>query len=174
MVLKRVELIFQSYSPDLLNFGLRRVRNALNIVPGIRMVLKHPMPLPTRKKRYSVQKSPFVHKKAHRTLQQDFHRRLMVIEGDSAITNKVIRYLQANIDVTLAVKVVEHSYYPASKFYSFTTTNLATAPSSENIPQIDLISELSTENTPEIDPVNEDTITMNMEEKDIGETLLKE
>ena len=133
MTLKRVELVFQSYSPDLLSFGLRRVRNALRMIPGIRMVLKSPLPLPVLVRRQSVQKSPFVHKKAHRTLQQDLHRRLLVLEGDSAITNKFLRYLQANIDVTLSVKVIEHSYYPASKFYSFTTNNLATAPCNEHI-----------------------------------------
>uniref|UniRef100_A0A7S4I7L9 Small ribosomal subunit protein uS10 domain-containing protein n=1 Tax=Vannella robusta TaxID=1487602 RepID=A0A7S4I7L9_9EUKA len=131
MTLKRVELIFQSYSPDMLNFGLRRVRNALEMVPGLRMVLKYPLPMPVRRRRQSVQKSPFVHKKAHRTLQQDLHRRLLVIEGDSAITNKFLRYLQANIDVTLSAKVIEHSYYPASKFYSFTTSSLASAPCNE-------------------------------------------
>ena len=134
MTLKRVELIFQSYSADMLKFGLRRVSNALTIVPGVRMVLKFPMPLPTKTRRQSVQKSPFVHKKAHRTLQQDLHRRLIIIEGDSAITNKFIRYLHDNVDITLSVKVIEHSYYPASKFYSFTTSNLANAPCNEHIP----------------------------------------
>merc|ERR1712137_816765 len=129
-----VDLIFQSYSAPMLNFGMRRVRNALEIVPGLRQVFKSPFPLKTKKRKLSVQKSPFVHKKAHRTLQQDLHRRLMVIEGDSAITNKFLRYLQANIDVTLSVKVVEHSFYPASKFYSFTTDNLATAPCNKELP----------------------------------------
>merc|ERR1711879_177745 len=138
MTLKRVELIFQSYSPRLLTFGLRRVRNALDIIPGLRLVLKYPKPMPTRTRKQSVQKSPFVHKKAHRTLQQDLHRRLIVIEGDSAITNRFLRYLQANIDVTLSVKIIEHSYYPASKFYSFTTSNLATAPSNPNAPAVEV------------------------------------
>src|SRR3990167_447283 len=120
MVLKRVELTFQAYEPRLLNFGLRRVRNAIELIPGLRSVLSHPHPLPTLTKRESVQKSPFVHKKAHRTLEQSLHRRLIVVEGDSSVTNKFLRYLQANMDYTLAVRVVEHSYYPAANFYSFT------------------------------------------------------
>lgn len=133
MTFKRVELIFQSYSAAMLNFGLRRVTNALSIVPGIRMVVRVPAPIKTKHRKLSVQKSPFVHKKAHRTLQQDLHRRLIVFEGDSAITNKFIRYLRANIDVTLSCKVTEHSFYPASKFYSLTTSNLATAPCNQKI-----------------------------------------
>jgi ribosomal protein S10 len=119
MTLKRVYLTFQAFEPRSLLFGLRRVRKALEMVPGLRQVMKQPHPLPTVTRKVSVQKSPFVHKKAHRTLEQSYHRRLVIIEGDSSITNKFIRYLRANIDVSLAVRVKEHSYYPTSKFFSF-------------------------------------------------------
>ena len=64
-----------------------------------------PIPLPTRIERFTVGRSPHVHKKSHETFEQRTHKRLLDILEPTAKTVDELKKLNlpAGVDITIKI-----------------------------------------------------------------------
>jgi small subunit ribosomal protein S10 len=98
--LRLAQIALRSYHPKFITDAVADIRRSATQM-GIDM--SGTIPLPTKKRKYTVQKATFVYKSARSQYQHDTHKRLIEFYGDSstgqAATNVVhfLRYLEHTI-----------------------------------------------------------------------------
>jgi len=78
-----------------------------------------PIILPTRKKRWSILRSPFVNKKSQEALALHTHMRLIQIEGDKDSCNRFVHFVLDTMEPILTLKVFETRLHELTKFWTF-------------------------------------------------------
>jgi len=74
----RLYLLLQGYDTRVVGYS-QKVAETASMVASLQVA--GPIPLPTLMHRWTVNKSPFVHKKARETFERRTHRRLLVLQG---------------------------------------------------------------------------------------------
>eukprot|EP01095_Lingulamoeba_sp_RSL-Kostka_P005441 TRINITY_DN16787_c0_g1_i1.p1 TRINITY_DN16787_c0_g1~~TRINITY_DN16787_c0_g1_i1.p1 ORF type:complete len:187 (-),score=32.74 TRINITY_DN16787_c0_g1_i1:141-662(-) len=115
---KRVYLSFQAYDIKTFLRSIHRVYNCALQVKDLKV--GKVISMPKKVKKFTVLRSPFVHKNARDQSQLVKHRRLLLIEGETKTVNKFVKFLNEILPHDLACKVTERQYFNASKFYNFT------------------------------------------------------
>jgi len=78
-----------------------------------------PVVLPTRKKSWTILRSPFVNKKSQETLALHTHRRLIQVEGERETINRFVNFVLDTMEPMLTVKVYETRLHDLSRFWTF-------------------------------------------------------
>lgn len=81
------------------------------------MKVSGPIPLPTKRYRVQVLKSPFKYGKARETWERRTHKRLIMYETDDTTHRKFMKFLNAMLEPVVAVKVTEVSFHKVDNFY---------------------------------------------------------
>lgn len=88
------QIHLRAYHPKFIADCMRDIQKSATEM-GIKM--SGIVPLPTHKRRYSVLKSPFVHRKSIAQLQHDTHKRLIELRGESTTgqdASRVVHFLR--------------------------------------------------------------------------------
>lgn len=99
---QRIRIKLQSYDHNLVD------KSAEKIVKTVRMsgaVVAGPIPLPTKKKVFTVLRSPHVNKKAREQFQLNTHKRLMDIYSSTSKTIDALMKLELPSGVDVEIKV---------------------------------------------------------------------
>ena len=78
-----------------------------------------PVVMPTRKKSWTILRSPFVNKKSQETLALHTHRRLLQVEGEKDTVQRFVNFVVDVMEPLLTVKVYESTLHDLTKFWTF-------------------------------------------------------
>ncbi len=98
----RVRIKLASYDHQLLAKSIERIIKA---VKPTNAVVKGPMPLPTKIKKYIVLRSPHVYKKSREQFGQTLHRRLLDITSSNTATIDALMRLELPTAVLIDFKL---------------------------------------------------------------------
>jgi small subunit ribosomal protein S10 len=98
----RVRIKLTSYDHQLLSKSIERIIKA---VKPTNAVVKGPMPLPTKIKKYIVLRSPHVYKKSREQFGQTMHRRLLDITSSNPATVDALMKLELPAGILIDIKV---------------------------------------------------------------------
>lgn len=80
------------------------IRNIIDVARKSGAVIKGPIMLPTRKRRWTVNRSPFIYKTSQEHFEMRVHQRLLVIENPNPQTIEYLRDLQVPSGVQVIFK----------------------------------------------------------------------
>jgi small subunit ribosomal protein S10 len=100
---RSVRIQLKSYDHKIIDNSAREI---LKVVDRYGVEVKGPIPLPTRIKKYSVKKSPFIHEDAQEQFEIRIHKRLMDIVNPSSQVIDALRDLSlpAGVQIKLEAK----------------------------------------------------------------------
>src|SRR4051794_9140336 len=87
-------LYFRLESPrlELLEFAGKKLNLAAKMVPGMNVYYQEPRPLPTHTRKWTVNRSPFKHKKHRDTFELNNYKRLVVVNCDAPTAERFKKY----------------------------------------------------------------------------------
>ena len=99
---QRVRIKLKSYDSSLVDKSADRIVKTVKVTGAVVM---GPMPLPTRKKIFTVLRSPHVNKKSREQFELRFHKRLLDIYSISSKTIDELMKLELPSGVEVEIKV---------------------------------------------------------------------
>ena len=97
----KIKLKLYAYDTKVLD---STVRNIIDVVKKSGAVIKGPIMLPTRKKRWTVNRSPFIYKTSQEHFEMRIHQRLLVILDPNPQTIELLKDLQVPSGVQVIFK----------------------------------------------------------------------
>lgn len=97
----KIKLKLYAYDTKVLDSTLR---NIIDVVKKSGAVVKGPIMLPTRKKRWTVNRSPFIYKTSQEHFEMRIHQRLLVILDPNPQTIEFLKDLQVPSGVQVIFK----------------------------------------------------------------------
>jgi small subunit ribosomal protein S10 len=101
----RIRIKLKSFDHTLVDKSAEKIVKTVNSVKDDKVVLVGPIPLPTHKKIFTVNRSTFVNKKAREQFELDSYRRLHDIEDSNAKTVDALMKLELPSGVEVEIKV---------------------------------------------------------------------
>jgi small subunit ribosomal protein S10 len=101
-VSQRIRIKLKSYDHNLVDKSAEKI---VKTVKSTGAVVSGPIPLPTHKKIYTVNRSTFVNKKAREQFQLDTYKRLMDVYNSSSKTIDALMKLELPSGVEVEIKV---------------------------------------------------------------------
>ena len=101
-----VKIRLKAYYPDRLDHSVREIMDAVKRTGA---VVKGPIPLPRRTRRWTVLTSPHVDKDARDQFQLTQHGRVLIVYVSSADTMNAIRQIELPPEVDVVIQVVDNS-----------------------------------------------------------------
>jgi len=97
---QKIRIKLRSYDHQLIDKSAQRI---LKAVKGAGAIVTGPTPLPTKRKIYTVLKSPHVHKKSREQFQQLEHKRLMdIFTSDSKVVEALMKLgISPGVDILI-------------------------------------------------------------------------
>ncbi len=99
---QRIRIKLKSYDHNLVDKSAEKI---VKTVKSTGAVVSGPIPLPTHKKIYTVNRSTFVNKKAREQFQLDTYKRLMDVYNSSSKTIDALMKLELPSGVEVEIKV---------------------------------------------------------------------
>lgn len=101
-----IKMRLKAYYPDRLDHSVREIIDAVKRTGA---VVRGPIPLPRRIRRWTVLTSPHVDKDARDQLQLTQHGRLLIVYVSSADTMSAIRQIELPSEVDIIIEIVDGS-----------------------------------------------------------------
>jgi len=101
-VSQRIRIKLKSYDHNLVDKSAEKI---VKTVKSTGAVVSGPIPLPTHKKIYTVNRSTFVNKKSREQFQLDTYKRLMDVYNSSSKTIDALMKLELPSGVEVEIKV---------------------------------------------------------------------
>ena len=99
---QKIRIKLKSYDHKLVDKSAEKIVKAVKATGAI---ISGPIPLPTHKRIYTVNRSTFVNKKAREQFELDSYRRLLDIEDSNAKTVDALMKLELPSGVDVEIKV---------------------------------------------------------------------
>ena len=99
--MNNIVIKLKSYSPPTLDHACGQIVKALRITSSD---IIGPIPLPTQKEKYTVLRSPHVHKKSREQFQYHTHRRIISIRNASTKTVDALMKLEIPSSIHINIK----------------------------------------------------------------------
>ncbi|MDL2230914.1 30S ribosomal protein S10 [Bacteroidales bacterium OttesenSCG-928-L19] len=100
----RIRIKLKSFDHTLVDKSAEKIVKAVNSVKDDKVVLIGPIPLPTHKKIFTVNKSTFVNKKAREQFELSTYKRLLDIYGTTSKTIDALMKLELPSGVDVEIK----------------------------------------------------------------------
>ncbi len=100
----RIRIKLKSFDHTLVDKSAEKIVKAVNSVKDDKVVLIGPIPLPTHKKIFTVNRSTFVNKKSREQFQLSTYKRLLDIYGTTSKTIDALMKLELPSGVDVEIK----------------------------------------------------------------------
>ena len=100
--MEKIRLKLKAYDHRVLD------RSVVSIVEAVKRTgaeIRGPIPLPTKKRRYTVLKSPHINKDSREQFERRTHKRLIVINNPSKETVEALQHLDLPSGVDIQIKL---------------------------------------------------------------------
>ena len=101
----RIRIKLKSFDHTLVDKSAEKIVKTVNSVKDDKVVLVGPIPLPTHKKIFTVNRSTFVNKKAREQFELSTYKRLIDIYNSNAKTVEALMKLELASGVEVEIKV---------------------------------------------------------------------
>lgn len=101
----RIRIKLKSFDHTLVDKSAEKIVKTVNSVKDDKVVLVGPIPLPTHKKIFTVNRSTFVNKKSREQFQLSTYKRILDIYGTTAQTIDALMKLELPSGVDVEIKV---------------------------------------------------------------------
>jgi small subunit ribosomal protein S10 len=101
----RIRIKLKSFDHTLVDKSAEKIVKTINYVKEDKVVLVGPIPLPTQKKIFTVNRATFVNKKAREQFQLSTYKRLLDIYGTTSKTIDALMTLELPSGVDVEIKV---------------------------------------------------------------------
>ncbi len=102
---QRVRIKLKSYDHSLVDKSAEKIVKTVNTVKDDKVVVVGPIPLPTQKRIFTVNRSTFVNKKSREQFELSSYKRLLDIYGTTAKTIEALMKLELPSGVEVEIKV---------------------------------------------------------------------
>ncbi|MBO4282646.1 MAG: 30S ribosomal protein S10 [Bacteroidales bacterium] len=102
---QRIRIKLKSYDHSLVDKSAEKIVKTVNSVRDDKVVVVGPIPLPTQKKIFTVNRSTFVNKKSREQFELSSYKRLLDIYGTTAKTIDALMKLELPSGVEVEIKV---------------------------------------------------------------------
>lgn len=102
---QRIRIKLKSYDHNLVDKSAEKIVKTVNSVRDNKVVVVGPIPLPTQKKIFTVNRSTFVNKKSREQFELSSYKRLLDIYGTTAKTIDALMKLELPSGVEVEIKV---------------------------------------------------------------------
>ena len=102
---QRVRIKLKSYDHNLVDKSVEKIVKTVNTVKDDKVVVVGPIPLPTQKKIFTVNRSTFVNKKSREQFELSSYKRILDIYGTTAKTIEALMKLELPSGVEVEIKV---------------------------------------------------------------------
>ncbi|MCQ2285721.1 MAG: 30S ribosomal protein S10 [Bacteroidales bacterium] len=103
---QRIRIKLKSFDHTLVDKSSEKIVKTINSVKDDKVVLVGPIPLPTHKKIFTVNRSTFVNKKSREQFELSTYKRLLDIYGTTAKTIDALMKLELPSGVDVEIKVL--------------------------------------------------------------------
>jgi small subunit ribosomal protein S10 len=108
----------EGYRVDQLELAGKKLNLAAKMVPGMSVYYQRARVLPTHRRTWTVNRSPFKHKKHRDTFEQLTHKRLLVFSCDTATAERFKKFAMISLPPGVVMKTTESRYMPLSFMYN--------------------------------------------------------
>jgi len=105
-VSQRVRIKLKSYDHNLVDKSSEKIVKTVNSVKDDKVLVVGPVPLPTQKKIFTVNRSTFVNKKSREQFELASYKRLLDIYGTTSKTIEALMKLELPSGVEVEIKVL--------------------------------------------------------------------
>ena len=102
---QRVRIKLKSYDHNLVDKSAEKIVKTVNTVKDDKVVVVGPIPLPTQKKIFTVNRSTFVNKISREQFELSSYKRILDIYGTTAKTIEALMKLELPSGVEVEIKV---------------------------------------------------------------------
>ena len=103
---ERIRIKLKSFDHNLVDKSAEKIVKTVNAVKDDKVVLVGPVPLPTHKKIFTVNRSTFVNKKSREQFELSTYKRLIDIYGTTAKTIDALMRMELPGGVDVEIKVL--------------------------------------------------------------------
>lgn len=103
---QRVRIKLKSYDHNLVDKSSEKIVKTVNSVKDDKVLVVGPVPLPTQKKIFTVNRSTFVNKKSREQFELASYKRLLDIYGTTSKTIEALMKLELPSGVEVEIKVL--------------------------------------------------------------------
>ena len=105
MAAQTIRIKLKSYDHNLVDKSAEKIVKTVNTVKDDKVVVVGPIPLPTQKKIFTVNRSTFVNKKSREQFELSSYKRILDIYGTTAKTIEALMKLELPSGVEVEIKV---------------------------------------------------------------------
>jgi len=105
-VSQRVRIKLKSYDHNLVDKSSEKIVKTVNALKDDKVLVVGPVPLPTQKKIFTVNRSTFVNKKSREQFELSSYKRLLDIYGTTSKTIEALMKLELPSGVEVEIKVL--------------------------------------------------------------------
>jgi small subunit ribosomal protein S10 len=116
-IYKVLDLKIESYILESVKLASKKVVWSANNVKGLRPLFKDVLPLPTHVRKWTVNRSPFKHKRFRDTFELCTYKRLFSVVAEQSVAENFIKYLEVAMPPAARLKVTQKVYYPLENYY---------------------------------------------------------
>ena len=103
---QRVRIKLKSYDHNLVDKSSEKIVKTVNAVKDDKVLVVGPVPLPTQKKIFTVNRATFVNKKSREQFELSSYKRLLDIYGTTSKTIEALMRLELPSGVEVEIKVL--------------------------------------------------------------------
>lgn len=103
---ERIRIKLKSFDHNLVDKSAEKIVKTVNAVKDDKVVLVGPVPLPTHKKIFTVNRSTFVNKKSREQFELSTYKRLIDIYGTTSKTIDALMRMELPSGVDVEIKVL--------------------------------------------------------------------
>ncbi|MDR0603798.1 MAG: 30S ribosomal protein S10 [Bacteroidales bacterium] len=103
---QKVRIKLKSYDHNLVDKSSEKIVKTVNAVKDNKVVVVGPIPLPTQKRIFTVNRSTFVNKKSREQFQLSSYKRVLDIYGTTSKTIEALMKLELPSGVEVEIKVL--------------------------------------------------------------------
>jgi small subunit ribosomal protein S10 len=103
---QKVRIKLKSYDHNLVDKSSEKIVKTVNAVKDNKVLVVGPIPLPTQKKIFTVNRSTFVNKKSREQFQLSSYKRVLDIYGTTSKTIEALMKLELPSGVEVEIKVL--------------------------------------------------------------------
>jgi small subunit ribosomal protein S10 len=103
---QKVRIKLKSYDHNLVDKSSEKIVKTVNAVKDSKVMVVGPIPLPTQKKIFTVNRSTFVNKKSREQFELSSYKRLLDIYGTTSKTIEALMRLELPSGVEVEIKVL--------------------------------------------------------------------
>ncbi len=101
---EKIRIKLKSFDHNLVDKSAEKIVKTVNAVKDSKVVIVGPIPLPTHKKIFTVNRSTFVNKKSREQFELSTYKRLLDIHGTTASTIDALMRLELPSGVDVEIK----------------------------------------------------------------------